>query len=122
LYAPFTRAETLPPGCRGLSHAHSSVTATVTEAAPLVISCRKWLDDAKPVPSLRNRPDVVARREREGVVFGLDAADEEGREEVGGEGERVRRGRGARGWGEAAGAARRWMRNDIVMPGGRKGG
>jgi hypothetical protein len=59
---------------------------------------------------LRNRPEVVARREREGGVFVLDAEDEEGREEVAGEGGRVRRGGGVRGWGEAAGAAQRWMR------------
>jgi hypothetical protein len=107
----------VPPGCRGLSHAHSRVMATVTEeAVPGERACRRWLADEEPVPSLRNRPEVVARREREGVVFVLDAEVEEGREEVAEEGERVRRGRGVRGWGEAAGAARRWMRNDIVMP------
>jgi hypothetical protein len=63
----------------------------------------------------------VARREREGGSFVLDAAAEDFADDAEGEGERVRSWRGARGRGEVAGWARRWMRNDIVMPGKGRG-
>ncbi len=60
LAAPFTQAETLPPGCRGVSHAHTTVNASVIVALllPLLtVECSKWLSDLSPSPSLRNIPE-----------------------------------------------------------------
>ncbi len=60
LASPFTQAETPPPGCRGLSHAHTTVNASVI-VAPLpplpTVACSKWLSDLSPTPSFRKIPE-----------------------------------------------------------------
>jgi hypothetical protein len=119
---PFTHAETLPPGCSGLSHAQTTVNASVTEAplSLLLIACNRWLPDPPlPPPTLRKIPCGVARMERTGAVE-EDCAVEMG-EVI------VMRGSAAVGVGERAVRARRWRSTDIVMPGeehaqGQRGG